>query len=148
VGSIQMNGKSDAVLIGFDVPDPRDPADLVRHSIDLCLTTEELPLDENRAAVGRDGAITLHYTRTNAAEVARLRMRFQGLPDGTRCEQDVYENRSYAGAGWASAGWRTRTAASGSGLAPPPPRWAWTAGCTRSTTCTSPTRRSSSRARR
>jgi hypothetical protein len=94
VGSIQMNGKSDAVLIGFDVPDARDPTDLARRSIDLCLTTEDLPLDENRAAVGRDGAITLHDTRTNAAEVARLRMRFQGLPDGTRCEQDVYENRS------------------------------------------------------
>jgi choline dehydrogenase-like flavoprotein len=97
VGSIQMNGKSEAVLIGFDVPDARDPADLARHSIDFWLTTEDLPLDENRVTVDRDGAISLRYTRTNAAEVARLRMRLQGLLDTMRCEQDVYENRQYAG---------------------------------------------------
>src|SRR3954462_7575821 len=97
VGSIQMNGKSDAVLIGFDVPDARDPGDLARHSIDFWLTTEDLPLDDNRVTVDRDGAISLRYTRTNAAEVARLRMRLQGLLDSIRCEQDVYENRQYAG---------------------------------------------------
>jgi choline dehydrogenase-like flavoprotein len=97
VGSIQMNGKSDAVLIGFDVPDAGDPGDLARHSIDFWLTTEDLPLDGNRVAVGRDGGITLHYTRTNAAEVARLRMRLMGLLDGLHCEPEVYENRSYAG---------------------------------------------------
>jgi choline dehydrogenase-like flavoprotein len=97
VGSIQMNGKSEAVLIGFDVPDARDPGDLARHSIDFWLTTEDLPLDENRVAVDRDGAISLRYTRTNAAEVARLRMRLQGLLDTIRCESDVYENRQYAG---------------------------------------------------
>jgi choline dehydrogenase-like flavoprotein len=92
-----MNGKSDAVLIGFDVPDAPDPTDLARHSIDFWLTTEDLPLDENRVTVDRGGAISLRYTRTNAAEVARLRMRFQGLLDAIRCEQDVYENHSYAG---------------------------------------------------
>src|SRR3954462_13251344 len=97
VGSIQMNGKSDAVLIGFDVPDARYPADLARHSIDFWLTTEDLPLDENRVTVDRQGAITLRYTRTNAAEVSRLRLRLQGLLDSIRCEQDVYENRQYAG---------------------------------------------------
>jgi len=97
VGSIQMNGKSEAVLIGFDVPDARDPADLARHSIDFWLTTEDLPLDENRVTVGRDGALTLYYTRTNAAEVGRMRMRLQGLLDSLHCEQDVYENRQYAG---------------------------------------------------
>src|ERR687883_352146 len=99
VGSIQMNGKSDAVLVGFDVPDARDPADLARHSIDFWLTTEDLPLDENRVTVDRDGGISLHYRRTNATEVDRLRMRFQGLLDSIRCEQDVYEDlqRQYAG---------------------------------------------------
>jgi choline dehydrogenase-like flavoprotein len=97
VGSIQMNGKSDAVLIGFDVPDARDPGDLARHSIDFWLTTEDLPLEDNRVTVDRDGAISLRYTRTNAAEVARLRMRLMSLLDGIHCEPDVYENRQYAG---------------------------------------------------
>jgi choline dehydrogenase-like flavoprotein len=99
VGSIQMNGKSEAVLIGFDVPDARDPADLARHSMDFWLTTEDLPLDGNRVTVDRDGGITLRYTRTNAVEHARLRMRLEGLLDSIRCEQDVYEDRmrQYAG---------------------------------------------------
>ncbi|NYJ08564.1 GMC oxidoreductase [Petropleomorpha daqingensis] len=99
VGSIQMNGKSESVLIGFDVPEARDPADLARHSIDFWLTTEDLPLDENRVTVDRDGAISLHYTRTNAAEHDRLRQRLQGLLEAIRCEQDVYEDlqRQYAG---------------------------------------------------
>ena len=43
-----MLGKSDAVLIGFDVPDAADPADLARHSLDFWLTTEDLPLPDNR----------------------------------------------------------------------------------------------------
>jgi choline dehydrogenase-like flavoprotein len=99
VGSIQMNGKSEAVLIGFDVPDARDPADLARHSIDFWLTTEDLPLDDNRVTVDRDGAISLQYTRTNSGEHARLRMRLQGLLDAIRCELDVYDDRTrqYAG---------------------------------------------------
>jgi choline dehydrogenase-like flavoprotein len=47
LGAMQMLGKSDAVLIGFDVPDAEDPADLARHSIDFWLTTEDLPLPDN-----------------------------------------------------------------------------------------------------
>ena len=97
LGAMQMLGKSDAVLTGFDVPDSRDPAELARHSIDFWLTTEDLPLDENRVTAGPDGGITLHYMRTNAAEHARLRQRFMDLLDAMRCEQDVYDNRTYAG---------------------------------------------------
>ena len=44
LGAMQMLGKSDAVLIGFDVPDADDPAELARHSLDFWLTTEDLPL--------------------------------------------------------------------------------------------------------
>ena len=46
LGAMQMLGKSDTVLIGFDVPDAPDPADLARHSIDFLLTTEDLPRPE------------------------------------------------------------------------------------------------------
>ena len=97
LGAMQMLGKSDAVLTGFDVPDASDPAELARHSIDFWLTTEDLPLDENRVGLDADGGITLHYTRTNAMEHGRLRRRFTDLLDAMRCEQDVYDNRTYAG---------------------------------------------------
>jgi choline dehydrogenase-like flavoprotein len=97
LGAMQMLGKSDAVLTGFDVPDASDPAELARHSIDFWLTTEDLPLDQNRVTLGQDGKITLHYTRNNASEHARLRQRFMDLLDAMRCAQDVYDNRTYAG---------------------------------------------------
>src|SRR5206468_705231 len=54
LGAMQMLGKSDAVLVGFDVPDAADPADLARHSIDFWLTTEDLPLPDNRVTLGPD----------------------------------------------------------------------------------------------
>jgi len=46
LGAMQMLGKSDAVLIGFDVPDAPDPAEVARHALDVWLTTEDLPLPE------------------------------------------------------------------------------------------------------
>ena len=94
---MQMLGKSDAVLIGFDVPDAADPADLAAHSIDFWLTTEDLPLPENRVTVDEQGEIRIAYTPTNLEAHARLRDKFTSLLDTMRCRQDVYENRSYAG---------------------------------------------------
>ena len=92
-----MLGKSDAVLIGFDVPDAPDPADLARHSIDFWLTTEDLPRPENRVTLGANGDIRLSYTPTNLEAHQRLREKFMNLLDTMRCRNEVYENRQYAG---------------------------------------------------
>ena len=97
LGAMQMLGKSDAVLIGFDVPDAKDPADLARHSIDFWLTTEDLPLPGNRVTVGPHGGIRLGYTPTNLEAHQRLRQKFMNLLDTMRCRDEVYENRTYAG---------------------------------------------------
>ena len=97
LGAMQMLGKSDAVLIGFDVPDAVDPADLARHSIDFWLTTEDLPRRDNRVTLAADGAIRLSYTPTNLEAHLRLRAKFMGLLDSIRCRADVYENRQYVG---------------------------------------------------
>jgi choline dehydrogenase-like flavoprotein len=97
LGAMQMLGKSDAVLIGFDVPDAGDPADLARHSIDFWLTTEDLPLPENRVTLDANGEIRLSYTPTNLEAHQRLRAKFTGLLDAIRCRDDVYENRQYVG---------------------------------------------------
>jgi hypothetical protein len=97
LGAMQMLGKSDAVLIGFDAPEADDPAELARHAMDFWLTTEDLPLPDNRVSVDRTGGIFLRYRPTNLATHQRLRERFVGLLDAMQCEQDVLENYSYRG---------------------------------------------------
>jgi choline dehydrogenase-like flavoprotein len=97
LGAMQMLGKSDAVLIGFDVPEAPDPADLARHSMDFWLTTEDLPRADNRVSVDREGHISLRYRPTNLAAHGELRKRFMNLLDAMQCRQDVLENYSYRG---------------------------------------------------
>src|SRR3712207_7830833 len=122
VGAMQMLGKSDKVLIGFDVPDAVDPEDLARHSLDFWLTTEDLPLPQNRVTLDADGTIRLSYTPTNLEEHHRLRRKFTDLLDTMRCRQDVYENRSYAGGRLGIGGGAppNGTARVGADPAPPP----------------------------
>ncbi|HYO19147.1 MAG TPA: GMC family oxidoreductase [Dermatophilaceae bacterium] len=97
LGAMQMLGKSDATLIGFDVPDLPDPVEAARHAIDFWLTTEDLPLPNNQVTVDVNGGISLHYTPTNLEEHRRLRAKFESLLSTMQCRDDVYENLSYAG---------------------------------------------------
>ena len=97
LGAMQMLGKSDAVLIGFDVPDAEDPAEVARHALDFWLTTEDLPLPQNQVTVDRDGTIGLRYTPTNLEAHRRLRAKFESLLSAMQCREDVYENLSYVG---------------------------------------------------
>jgi choline dehydrogenase-like flavoprotein len=97
LGAMQMLGKSDSVLIGFDVPEAPDPAELAAHSLDFWLTTEDLPLPENRVTVDRAGNITLRYTPTNLEAHKRLRQKFVDLLDAIQCRDEVLENYSYRG---------------------------------------------------
>jgi choline dehydrogenase-like flavoprotein len=97
LGAMQMLGKSDATLIAFDVKDHADPAEVARHALDFWLTTEDLPLQDNRVTVDRRGSISLRYTPTNLEEHRRLRARFESLLETMRCRDDVYENLSYVG---------------------------------------------------
>jgi choline dehydrogenase-like flavoprotein len=97
LGAMQMLGKSDATLIGFDAPEAADPAELARHAMDFWLTTEDLPLPGNRVTVDRDGQIRLRYTPTNLAAHQRLIGKFKGLLDAIQCRQDVLPGYSYRG---------------------------------------------------
>jgi choline dehydrogenase-like flavoprotein len=97
LGAMQMLGKSDSVLIGFDAPEAPDPEDLARHSLDFWLTTEDLPLPENRVTVDADGNISLRYTPTNLEAHKRLRQKFVDLLDSIQCRDEVLENYSYRG---------------------------------------------------
>jgi choline dehydrogenase-like flavoprotein len=97
LGAMQMLGKSDAVLIGFDAPDAQDPADLARHAMDFWLTTEDLPLWDNRVTLGRDGRIRLRYAQTNAEAHQRLIAKFKSLLSAMQCRDDVLPGYSYLG---------------------------------------------------
>jgi len=97
LGAMQMLGKSDDVLIGFDAPEAKDPTELARHAIDFWMTTEDLPLPDNQVSLGSDGQINLRYTPTNLEAHRRLIGKFHGLLDSIQCRQDVLENYSYRG---------------------------------------------------
>ena len=104
-----MNGKSEAVLIGFDAPEADDPADLARHAIDFWLTTEDLPLPENRVLLDRDGRSGC-ATRRPTCRAPAAHRQVQGLLDTMQCRDEVLPNYSYRGGRlgvWASP---TRTA--------------------------------------
>jgi choline dehydrogenase-like flavoprotein len=78
LGNIQMVGKSQAPMFRGEKPTetklaPQWTLDRVaRHAIDFWLSTEDLPLPENRVTVDRDGKLTLAYTPTNAEPKERL----------------------------------------------------------------------------
>jgi choline dehydrogenase-like flavoprotein len=97
LGAMQMLGRSDATTIRFDVPDAEDPADLAAHSLDFWLTTEDLPLWDNRVEVDPYGRIRLRYTPTNLEAHSRLNARFRSLLDAMQCQEDVLHRQTYVG---------------------------------------------------
>src|SRR4051812_4057765 len=97
LGGIQMNGKSERVLISFDAPDAEDPDELARHAMDFWLTTEDLPSPDSQVLVDRDGEISLRYHPPNLEAHRRLRDKFVGMLDSIQCRSDVLENYSYRG---------------------------------------------------
>jgi choline dehydrogenase-like flavoprotein len=96
-GAMQMLGKSEQVLIGFDAPEAEDKAELAQHAIDFWLTTEDLPMMANRVEAAPDGGISLRYQPTNLEAHRRLRQTFEGLLDAMQCRSEVLEGYGYRG---------------------------------------------------
>lgn len=77
-GNIQMVGKSNAEAMRGEQPDKTwfapewSLTDAARHSVDWWLTTEDLPVAENRVTTDKGGDIHLAYARTNGEEADRL----------------------------------------------------------------------------
>ena len=71
LGNIQMVGKSQAEMFRGEKPGETKLAPewtlerVARHAIDFWLSTEDLPLPDNRVTVDGDGKLTLSYTATN-----------------------------------------------------------------------------------
>ncbi len=78
LGNIQMVGKSQAPMFRGEKPvetllaPTRSLEDIARHAVDFWLSTEDLPLAENRVTVDADGTITLAYRPTNEVPKQRL----------------------------------------------------------------------------
>jgi choline dehydrogenase-like flavoprotein len=77
-GNIQMVGKSNAEAMRGEQPEKTWFApewtltDVAKHSVDWWLTTEDLPVAENRVTTDSDGNIHLTYSPTNDEEADRL----------------------------------------------------------------------------
>jgi choline dehydrogenase-like flavoprotein len=71
LGNIQMVGKSQAPMFRGERPGETRLAPqwtlekVAKHAIDFWLSTEDLPLPENRVTVDKDGKLTLAYRSTN-----------------------------------------------------------------------------------
>jgi len=78
IGNIQMVGKSNAEAMKGEEPHltllaPHfSLAEVARHAVDFWLTTEDLPLPDNRVTVDPDGHIHLAYRSSNDEEADRL----------------------------------------------------------------------------
>jgi choline dehydrogenase-like flavoprotein len=85
LGSIQMVGKSQPPM--FRGERPRDTMlaphwsleRIARHAIDFWLSTEDLPLPENRVTLERDGNIKLAYTPTNDVPKQQLEEKLRSM---------------------------------------------------------------------
>lgn len=82
LGNIQMMGKSQAPMFRGDAPSFAPGFTLeqiARHAVDFWLTSEDLPLPDNRVTVDSQGRIQLNYTVTNQEPLARLRTQLQSM---------------------------------------------------------------------
>jgi choline dehydrogenase-like flavoprotein len=78
MGNIQLIGSGNAEAMRGEEPDltwfaPEwSLTDVAKHSVDWWLTTEDLPVPENRVTTDKDGNIHLAYSNTNLEEADRL----------------------------------------------------------------------------
>jgi choline dehydrogenase-like flavoprotein len=78
IGNIQMVGKSNAEAMKGEEPlltklAPHWSLDEVaHHAVDFWLTTEDLPMPDNRVTLAKDGNVQLAYKSTNDEEAERL----------------------------------------------------------------------------
>jgi choline dehydrogenase-like flavoprotein len=87
LGSIQMVGKSQGPMYRGEKPletglAPMWTLDaLARHAVDFWLSTEDLPMPDNRVTVDGDGTIRLSYTRNNQVPTQRLYEKLKSMLD-------------------------------------------------------------------
>ncbi len=94
LGNIQMVGKSQAPMFRGEKPGETKLAPqwtlerVARHAVDFWLSTEDLPMPENRVTVDGAGRLTLRYTATNDVPKQRLHDKLKAMLGKLRMEPD------------------------------------------------------------
>src|SRR5262249_20503506 len=94
LGNIQMVGKSQAPMFRGEKPIETKLAPqwslekIARHAIDFWLSTEDLPLPENRVSVDREGKITLAYRASNDVPKQQLYEKLRSIVGKLHMEPD------------------------------------------------------------
>lgn len=100
LGHISMIGKTDADALKSGAPKFAPHLaleEMAAHSIDFWLTSEDLPLPENRVVVDGDGKIGLHYTPNNLEAHERLTAKLKSLMSQVGMEDHMMHNDFYLG---------------------------------------------------
>ncbi len=120
VGNIQMVGKSNAEAMKGEEPMLTKLAphwsldDVAHHAVDFWLTTEDLPMPDNRVTLAKDGNVQLAYTSTNDEEADRLYRELKkllnhiGMSDHHVLKKNFYMHMSIPVAGVAHQAGTTR----------------------------------------
>ncbi len=99
LGNIQMVGKSQAPMFHGEKPVQTKLAphwsleEVARHAIDFWLSTEDLPMPENRVTVDGEGKVTLVYTATNDTPKKDLYKQLHSMLGKLRMEPDSLFHR-------------------------------------------------------
>jgi choline dehydrogenase-like flavoprotein len=103
MGNIQMCGKSNAEAMRGEKPkltmfSPQWTLnDAAKHAVDWWLTSEDLPVPENRVTLDQDGNIHLTYSHTNLEEADRLYGELKKILNHTgMAEHHVLRKKFYA----------------------------------------------------
>ena len=94
LGNIQMVGKSQAPMFRGERPGETKLAPqwtlekVAKHAIDFWLSTEDLPMPENRVTVDKDGKLTLSYRATNDTPKNDLQKRLHSMLGKLHMEPD------------------------------------------------------------
>ncbi len=100
LGNIQMIGKSQGPMFQEDAPKfaPGFALDqMARHAVDFWLTSEDLPLPQNRVTLNSRGEIQLHYEFTNVEPANRLRQKLQEMLAHMDMHPHLIPNTLYMG---------------------------------------------------
>jgi choline dehydrogenase-like flavoprotein len=101
LGNIQMVGKSQAPMFHGEKPLETKFApkwsleDIALHAVDFWLSTEDLPVAENRVTLNRAGEVKLTYTATNAEPRKRLYHQLRSMLGGLGMHDEHASRHAY-----------------------------------------------------
>jgi choline dehydrogenase-like flavoprotein len=101
LGNIQMIGKSQAPMFHGEKPIETILApmwsleDIAKHAVDFWLSTEDLPMPDNRVTVDRNGNVHLNYTPNNQESAKRLNAKLHAMLKDLRMHDHLVPRFAY-----------------------------------------------------